>query len=73
MFGCEDLQAAGYKCFYNFTMYTCDQGHDPPAVGDSGEECLQGSYDQCNSFCLKLDPTYVPECTGFCKRACKIE
>jgi hypothetical protein len=72
IFGCQDLQIAGYKCFYNYTMYTCDQGHDPVHDGDSGEECLQGSYDKCNTFCTKLDSSYQHTCTNFCKRACKI-
>eukprot|EP00966_Prymnesium_polylepis_P319565 7376015-Prymnesium_polylepis.1 len=68
LFGCQDLQIAGYKCFYNFTMYTCDQGHDPVHDGDSGEECTQGSFDSCNSLCTQLDSPYVLTCTNFCKR-----
>ena len=72
IFSCQDLQAEGRKCFYNYPMYTCDQGHDPPHDHESGEECLQGSFDDCNSLCLKLDKTYKLPCTNFCKRACKI-
>ena len=72
MFECQDLQAAGHKCFYNFTMYSCDQGHDPATATESGEECLQGSFDKCNSLCVTLDAPYVLTCTNFCKRACKI-
>ena len=72
IFGCQDLQLDGRPCFYNFTMRTCDEGHDPAVEGESGEECLQGSFDECNSLCRKLDKTYVPACTNFCKRACNV-
>jgi len=56
-FDCLDLDQN--SCFYNFTMYTCDQ-----------TSCLQGNFVKCNSLCLELDVDYKHACTEFCRRAC---